>query len=295
MPGIAARDIQTNIRALAEGFAPVVKDRIGEAIEPLVKLVAELDRRARLLEERIAELEARPVAASGPPGEAGPPGPPGELGPPGAPGPPGPPGAAGPAGKDADPVEVGDHVAGVLEAPLKTYLDGLVAAIPRAIDGKDGLGLAGAVIDHAGNLVVTFSDGSMRAVGPVMGKDGAPGRDGERGADGLGFDDFGVEWIDDRTIRFEWRRGELVKTAERVLPIVLDAGHWSESAKYRRGDSVTWGGNTWIALKDNPQTPREGGDWRLAVRAGRNGVDGKDGRPGERGEKGDAGLHAWQR
>src|SRR5690606_21509906 len=44
--------------------------------------------------------------------------------------------------------------------------------------GKDGAGIADLLIDRDGNLVATFTDGRMKSLGVVVGKDGAPGRDG---------------------------------------------------------------------------------------------------------------------
>src|SRR5690606_7468488 len=51
-------------------------------------------------------------------------------------------------------------------------------------DGADGVGVAGAVINRDGELVITLSDGTTRDLGRVVGKDGASGRDG---ADGVGM------------------------------------------------------------------------------------------------------------
>lgn len=272
------------IQSVAEGFAPVVKDHIGHALSPL-------ERRMLELEARISELEARP-AVPGPAGPIGPTGPPGPAGTAGAPGP------AGAAGKDADPDELAQRVGKILDEPCKAYLAGLVAAIPKAVDGKPGVGMAGAVIDREGRLIISLSDGTMHSLGQVVGKDGTPGRDGKdgaQGADGFNLEDFSIEWIDDRTMRTTFKHGELIKIDEHVFPVVLDCGHFSEGRKYRRGDSVTWGGSTWIALKDAPKgPPTECSEWRMAVRVGRNGVDGKDGKDGERGPAGPPGLHAWQ-
>lgn len=50
--------------------------------------------------------------------------------------------------------------------------------------GRDGVGLAGALIDRGGELVVTFSDGTQRSLGIVVGKDGEDGALGERGEKG---------------------------------------------------------------------------------------------------------------
>ena len=50
--------------------------------------------------------------------------------------------------------------------------------------GDTGVGVAGAVIDREGNLVLTLSDGKAVNLGAVVGKDGEPGRDGVDGAPG---------------------------------------------------------------------------------------------------------------
>lgn len=50
--------------------------------------------------------------------------------------------------------------------------------------GISGVGVAGALIDREGNLVVTLSDGTSKALGGVVGRDGAKGADGANGADG---------------------------------------------------------------------------------------------------------------
>lgn len=50
--------------------------------------------------------------------------------------------------------------------------------------GADGRGIADAVIDNAGNLVLTFTDGATKSLGRVVGRDGAPGEKGADGRDG---------------------------------------------------------------------------------------------------------------
>jgi hypothetical protein len=53
--------------------------------------------------------------------------------------------------------------------------------------GRDGIGLAGAMIDRGGALILTLTDGSTRDLGVVVGKDGRdgePGPQGERGEPG---------------------------------------------------------------------------------------------------------------
>lgn len=55
------------------------------------------------------------------------------------------------------------------EADIEPIVARAVAAIPKA---KDGVGVAGAIIDRDGNLVLTTTDGAQKELGKVVGKDG---------------------------------------------------------------------------------------------------------------------------
>lgn len=135
--------------------------------------------------------------------------------------------------------------------------------------GSDGIGLAGAMIDRDGHLVVTLTNGEAKQLGPVVGKDGERGNDG---SDGLGFDD--LEFITDDAGRAvaKFQRGEVVKSF--VLPGFVDRGVFKGETEYLRGDAVTFGGCLFIAQKDAPEgKPGEGEGWRLAVKKGRDGRD----------------------
>lgn len=50
--------------------------------------------------------------------------------------------------------------------------------------GRDGVGVAGAIIDRSGVLVLTLTDGTTRDLGMVVGKDGADGAQGPQGERG---------------------------------------------------------------------------------------------------------------
>lgn len=104
---------------------------------------------------------------------------------------------------------------------------------------------------------------------------GPKGEQGERGADGMGFDDLEFSFDGERTLTARFRRGEDVKEIHIRFPNVLDAGVYREGPDYVRGDGVTYAGCFWIAQKDLPQgKPDSGnGDWRLAVKKGRDGKD----------------------
>ena len=171
-----------------------------------------------------------------------------------------------------------------------------VASLPKA---QDGVGLAGAIIDRTGNLVLTMTDGRTRDLGCVVGKDAdraeietliksevakipAP-KDGVDGKDGFDFEDM-TETLDDdgRTLVRRYERGERVKEFRHTLAVPLDRGVWKEG-KYVKGDSVTLNGSWFIAQCDTEARPEVSKDWRLAVKRGQNG---KDGKPGEKGAQG---------
>lgn len=187
-------------------------------------------------------------------------------------------------GKDADPAEV-ERVVGIA-------VERAVASLPRpenGKDGKDGIGLAGAVINRDGHLVVTMSDGQVFDVGPVVGKDGAPGVAGKDGVDGLGVSDLDASYDGKRTISLSWNNGDRAEIRSFRFPASIDAGVWKEGS-YEAGDEVTHRGSVWIALKDTSKQPDTAPtDWRMKMRKPRDGRDGKPGEKGLRGERGERG------
>lgn len=159
-------------------------------------------------------------------------------------------------------------------------------AVTRAMTGirvpADGVGLAGAVQDHKGNLIITLTNGGTVDVGRVAGKDAdmdailakikelvdaiPKPRDG---IDGLGFDGMDLV-IGDDGVALKFTLGNKVKAF--ALPVPFYRGVYSPEKSYRKGNTVTWGGSLWIALKDNPEgkpdTPDS--DWVLSVKKGQN-------------------------
>ncbi len=61
-------------------------------------------------------------------------------------------------------------------------LDGKDGA--NGLNGRDGAGITDALLTKDGHLVLTFSDGTTRAVGKVMGEHGRDGANGLNGKDG---------------------------------------------------------------------------------------------------------------
>lgn len=204
-------------------------------------------------------------------------------------------GEKGDPGQDAEPVLVADVVAELLSTKaLDPVLDLLATdAVAKHMEanpvrdgkdgepgpkgdrgekgdpGADGVGLAGAMIDRDGGLVVTLTNGEVKSLGLVVGNDGAAGKDG---AD---FSEFDVAYDGERTITIKGRVGEIVKR----LPIPLDKGYWTEGKFCERGDIVTSDGTAWIALRDTKAKPgiENKGDWRIFARKGKDGSHGRNG------------------
>jgi len=169
-----------------------------------------------------------------------------------------------PVAKDGEPGKDGtsvttEDVAPIIEAAVKQA----VAAIELPV-AKDGIGLAGAMKDHEGCLVLTLTNGDLVKLGRV---------DGERGTDGLGYDDLEVVQKDERTFAISFARGDHVKEYVFSLPVVLDRGVFKEGNEYVPGDGVTCGGSFWIAQKQTKLRPGTNDEWRLAVKKGRDGKD----------------------
>ena len=178
-----------------------------------------------------------------------------------------------------------------VEQVVAELVERAVQDMPAPIDGrdgKDGVGAAGAIIDRDGQLIITLTDGSTCALGRVVGHDGTPGPAGKDGVD-LSLSNLEFEEIGERGFRIKFVNGETVKSFDKVFPVPIDRGPFSEGREYERGDEVTFGGQTFIATRDSPVgKPGEVSDWRLRSRKGRDGRDGKDGTPGERGPAGPA-------
>lgn len=136
--------------------------------------------------------------------------------------------------------------------------------------GDDGAGIADLLVDRDGKLIATFTDGRMKDLGPVIGKDGENGKDGRDGAD---LTEVGLEFDGERTVTVKGRTGEVSKR----LPIPLWRGYWSECVVAERGDILTHNGTAYIAVVDNPKCEPGVGkydhEWKVFTRKGRDGRD----------------------
>lgn len=87
-------------------------------------------------------------------------------------------------------------------------------------------------------------------------------------------------------VLMEWAEGNERREAEIYLGKHL--GPWAADAIVRAGDTVTWNGSTWRALRA-PLGPPPGPDWSMIAQCGSRGARGKDGPRGEPGPTGPAG------
>lgn len=157
-------------------------------------------------------------------------------------------------------------------ASIREGIAKAIGELPVAKDGKNGIGLADALIDKDGQLVIIMTDGSTKVLGPVVGKDG------ERGKDGATFtlDDFDIEQTDERTLEFKFLRGDTMHTFELEFPVPIFREAWKEGRTYAKGDMVVWGGSLWATTKETDAKPdTEGSGWMIAARKGRDGKSAK--------------------
>jgi hypothetical protein len=147
-------------------------------------------------------------------------------------------------------------------APVLARLDATdhrLATVDRAIDAVAMLRERVAVIE---------------ARPPIPGPAGADGTPGRDGADGLGFDDMGLEFDGERTLAFTFKRGDVVKSFPVTLPFLRYQGSYQHDYAYVPGDVVTSGGAAWHCQKPTTFRPGDAVDaWRLMVRKGRDGRD----------------------
>lgn len=143
--------------------------------------------------------------------------------------------------------------------------------------GADGVGLAGALIDRDGSLVVTLTNGEVKSLGSVVGKDGANGADGR---DGFSLEHFSAERDEDGTITMKFADQNVSKAFQFNIPVVQYRGYWREGRKCAEGHAITHNGSLWIAKRDTCAEPsaKASDDWYLAVLKGRDGRDGYDGK-----------------
>lgn len=250
-----------------------VRSHVANSIAPLLKRIDDLEAEIKILVNR--PLIRGPAGKDG---EPGPPGPKGDS-------------ITGPPGKDGEPGLPGESIRGEPGPPGES-----IAGPP----GRDGVGIASAFIDREGNLVLTFTDGTVGSVGKVVGGEGPAGKngtDGKDGRDGLGFDDIQVAMLEDgHTVEIKFVREGITKAFPVVFPNTKYCDIWQAEQTYMRGDFVTWGGSGWIAKEISiNEKPGSGSKaWQLFTKKGRDGRDGRDGKDGPQGKEGPRGRDLTQ-
>jgi hypothetical protein len=222
-------------------------------------------------------------------------------------------------GRDGIDGQNGQPGADGLSVDLDSFNAAIADAVQAAVSGipvpAAAVSVVGGYIDRDGNLCLTFSDGSIKALGTVVGRDGKDvdpqivvgtiekilaswdkPKDGKDGKDGLGFDDLKVYQLpdDERMVVFKFIRGEQEKEFQLYFPHPIYIDIW-RAGEYRRGDCVTLEGSMFMAtsLTDSkPGTP--GCDWKLIVKRGREGERGKPGKDGKDGTPGRDGRDLTQ-
>lgn len=139
--------------------------------------------------------------------------------------------------------------------------------------GADGIGIAGAMIDRDGNLMATLSNGEVKNLGPVVGKDGT------NGLDGIGFESFDLEYIpESHEIAIKAVAAGRSKELRHPAGGIKHGGYWREGTKAAACETWTHAGITWIAKRHTIAKPeRDSADWEIFANKGRD---------GERGQKG---------
>ena len=161
-----------------------------------------------------------------------------------------------PPGKDGTSVTVAD-VSPLIEQAVAAA----VKAIPPASNGNDGVGVAGAMIDRDGCLLLTLSNGEMKNLGCVVGKDG------------VSFDDFSLTYDAERNeIVVKAQSGSVAKEVRAPIKGITLGGYWRDGTKAKAQEAWSLGGCLWVAKRDTSSKPdATSDDWLLAARKGRDG------------------------
>lgn len=153
-------------------------------------------------------------------------------------------------------------------------------------DGKDGISVSGAEINNAKELVLTFSDGTDKNLGLIVGQagsNGIDGKDGINGTDGRGIKKTEVNAIGELIITYT------DDTSDNLGVIISDNGEagTGASAPCIRINTST---NEWEISTDGGNTYVSTGV-KATGAAGKDGADGKDGKDGVPGKDGKDGVN----
>lgn len=171
-------------------------------------------------------------------------------------------GDAGADGKDGAPgiagVDGKDGAAGIAGKDGKDGVDGKdgCQGLPGE-KGEKGDGVNDAIIDNAGNLILTFTDGSTKCLGRVVGES---------------FSDFAMEYLPDtHEIAMRATCAGVTKSLRYPAGGIRALGYWRDCKFAKAGEAVSLGGCLYIAKVDTKAKPSyDHPDWFLAVQRGRD-------------------------
>lgn len=259
--------------------------------------------------ERGENGEAGPVGPAGPPGERGEKGDPGERGPQGLQGEKGLPGEIGPRGEKGDrgePGALGERGErgekgergadgrSAYECAVAAGFSGTEKQWVESLRGTNGIDGQSITVDDIRDMFLAeqakwaleFERRAQDTLQRAIDRMPAP-KDGKDGRDAFDLEDIQINLADDdRTLTLAFVRGEQRVERSVVLHHPIYRGVYRTGEKYVRGDTVTWGGSTWIAMRDTDSKPEADDSWRLSVKKGRDGKDGQKGEPGPKGRDG---------
>jgi len=158
-------------------------------------------------------------------------------------------------------------------AMVSEQVKSAVSAIPPPKNGADGVGLAGALIDRNGELVITLTNGAVKSLGKIVGKDG------DRGNDGLSMEAVTRTYdADAHEVVERWAVGGVAKELRYPAGGIRPGGFWNEGEKTLAMQVKTHDGHAWVALRDTTAKPSTDNpqDWQLFVRRGTPGRDLRD-------------------
>jgi hypothetical protein len=191
----------------------------------------------------------------------------------------------------ADVQPILDKALDVIRTEADAEVQEAIKAIPAPKDGKDGLngkdgergekgsdglGLAGAMIDRDGALQITLTNGEVKSLGVVVGKDGTSGKDG------IGFDAFELDYLpESHEIAVKASAAGRVKELRYPAGGIRPGNYWREGTKAKAAEAWVHDGSLWIALKETSAKPEaSSSDWIIAARRGRDGERGSKGQDG---------------
>ena len=170
-------------------------------------------------------------------------------------------------GKSATEVDVDS----VIEAVVKRLLE-----VKDGVNGRDGIDGRSVTVDDLRPIVeaesarwqLEFERSASEVLRRAVENMPKP-ENGRDGKDGLSFETFDVS-LEGRTFTFLLGNGENIVRKEIKVPFPLDRGTYRSGESYEKGDTVTYGGSSWIARKDTNEAPPSDA-WRLCVKKGNDG------------------------